>query len=568
MADLDSELSSRLARLADAVPLSAGRLDPVHRGAVQARHRVRMGWVTPAVALGIGVIVFGLFRVGPASQGGAVTSTVRGGDFELTLRSAKVHYTTEEPIDVVGELAYTGTAASVVISTDSGGPVLFAVREPVFGGIQLGGISDLTCARSTLTRNTPLVVPFKKAGTFDGEHPQASQFQGYLEDPVFRLPAGTWHIVASAQSPCLGSEPSFRLEAEIAIVVSDDPNATPGLPAPTPWADKPVYGGDDIGDFTMQLRAGHSSYVAGTPIDLSAWYTFLAGTGNSVTVSHFAPEMAFSITEVSADGAVVRSTTYDSACQEFSLQDAIDRHVSLTDGDLLEIHAADWPQETVDALKGGVLELPAGRWRITAVVDTTLGACGAQGEGRHLQASIEFDVVDPADSRVAPSSPAATSAPTPSPTAPAVSDADTAGPYTLTLSADQAVYHASDAITVTGSFVYAGSDPIAVQAFVPWDFSIAEPVHGMTISEYLSAECSHAVLQPGEQMEHAFIKGGGVHASDPQASFKLGYLTDPTLRLPPGTWHIQAISSLTEGTCGDKTVSLSTEIVIQVLPDP
>jgi hypothetical protein len=192
----------------------------------------------------------------------------------------------------------------------------------------------------------------------------------------------------------------YQLRAEIPIVVGDDPHATPGPPQPTPYINQPAYGGDDIGDFTFQLKAGHSTYAAGAPIDISAWYTFESGVGDSVIVSHFAPEVAFSITEVGAEGSAVRSKVYDSKCQEVTLQDGVNRHVALTDGDVMEIQAADWPAATVDGLNDDVLRLPIGRWRITAVVETTLGPCAARGENRQLHASVEFDVVDPADPRV------------------------------------------------------------------------------------------------------------------------------------------------------------------------
>jgi hypothetical protein len=390
MTDLDVELSNRLARLADAVPVAAAHLDSVHRTAVQARQRVRMAWVTPAIALVTAAIVVGLFGVGPSARAGA-TSTVRDGDFQLTLRSAKARYTTAEPIDVVGELTYTGASASVVISADDAGPVLLSVREPVFGAIQLGGVSQLMCARSTLTRNTPVVVPFKKAGGFDGEHPQASQFQAYFEDPVFRLPAGTWHIVATAQSPCLGSEASFKLETEIAIVVSDDPNATLGLPAPTPWADKPVYGGDDIGNMDLQVESVHPTYKAGSPIDLDTWYSFAEGPPLATTP--FIQEVAFSIVENDPVAAVVRTLAPDTGCGTTTVSPLEERHVRLDDTSVVLIKASDWPDESEAALKRGVLALPVGHWRITAVVRAKFGPCASPTETWEVHASVEFDVI-------------------------------------------------------------------------------------------------------------------------------------------------------------------------------
>jgi hypothetical protein len=393
MADLDTELLNRLSRLAGAVPVSTTHLDPVHRTAVQVRHRIHMAWLTPAVALVIGAIVLGVFRVGPASQGSGVSSTVRNGDFELTLRSAKARYTTDEPIDVVGDLTYTGSAASVVISADSEGPVMFSVREPVFGGIQLGGPSDLMCGRSTLTRNTPLVVPFKKSGAFDGEHPQASQFLAYFADPVFRLPAGTWHIDASVESPCLGSEPAFKLQASIAVVVSDDPNATPGLPGSTPWADKPVYGGDDIGNMTLQVKSEHASYVVGSPVQLDVYYAF--DEGPELATQPFVQEVAISLVQDDPNATVIRSSEADPGCTTRTITPVEQNHIPLADRNVVLIKAASWPATSANALARGVLDLPAGHWRFTAVVSALFGPCGKPETMWQVHASVEFDVVPP-----------------------------------------------------------------------------------------------------------------------------------------------------------------------------
>jgi hypothetical protein len=231
-----------------------------------------------------------------------------------------------------------------------------------------------------------------------------------MSDRVLRLPSGTWHIFAIAEfatgdcAPGLAASERYSLRAEIVVVVADDPAATPGPPEPTRFLNQPVYGGDDIGDFTMQLKAGHSTYVAGEPIDVSAWYTFGSGMGDSIMVSHFAPEMAFSISEVSGDAEVLRSLVYDADCQEVTLTDGVERYVPLIDDHVLTIKAAAWPPSTADALREGILRLPVGRWAITVVVETSLGPCGTQGEGRRLQASIEVEVVSPGGAE-APASP-------------------------------------------------------------------------------------------------------------------------------------------------------------------
>lgn len=416
MADLDRELSTRLSRLAEAVPVGRGRLDPVHRTAVAARHSVRLAWMTPLVVLVVGGLLVGLTTVGPLAPGaspvaGPISATDTRGAFGLTIRSARAVYRPGDPIDVAASLAFAGPAPSVTITHGlgvDGGPLGFGVVEavdvPGVGLIQLGGGYRLACRTSTFQRDVPIEAPYSKGGgplLDPPDGPTFEQLQAYMSDRVLRLPVGTWHIYAMADfatGDC-GAEDSQRylLRAEIVVVVANEPAATPGPPEPTRFLNAPVYGGDDIGDFGLQLKAGHSTYVAGAPIDISAWYTFGSGINNSITVSHFAPEMAFSISQVDGAAQVIRSRVYDSACQELTLDDGKENYVALADGNVTTIRAVDWPPSTADALKNGTLQLPVGRWRITAVVQTSIGPCGIPGEPRQLHASIEIDVVAAGD---------------------------------------------------------------------------------------------------------------------------------------------------------------------------
>lgn len=416
MADLDRDLANRLTRLASAVPVAPSQLDPVHRTAVAARQRVRLAWITPLIAL---VVIVGLSAlVGPRPSPGAtpslvsappsassaiptpflptepVVSTSRDGDFDLVLRAGKHVYAPNEPIDITAALTYRGAAETVDISTDSGGPIVFGIFEKVYGEIQIGGLSDLMCKHSTLTRDQPLVSTFKKMGGFDGDHPQASQFQAFFADPQLRLPTGTWHIYAASGSPCLGSEIAYSLRAEIEIVVADDPMSTPGIPVATDWQDKPVYGGDDVGSVVLQLKSGHSRYEEGAPIDVVVSYWF--ADGPTLVASHFGPEAELSIDQLDATQPKQLLRVYDSACVDLGRVDGMQRDVAIGPG-LMTFFRADVVPDGLDALfVDGSLRLPAGRWRITAVVAGTFGPCSAPGDQYQLRASIEIEVVKPA----------------------------------------------------------------------------------------------------------------------------------------------------------------------------
>lgn len=409
MTDLDTDLSNRLSRLAAAVPTVRGQLDPVHRSAVTVRQSVRLAWITPLVVIVVAIVGVSALN-GPVSQptpgatpspGPSATSAAaerqppvavdRDGDFELILRAGKPLYAPNEPIDVSASLTYRGTPGSVEISTDSGGPIMFGIRERVYGEIRLGGLSLLTCKRSTLTRDEPVVAPFKKSGSFDGEHPQADQFRAFFEDPQLRLPEGTWHLYAVSGGPCLGTEPQFQLNTEIEIVVDDDPTATPGHPSATDWADKPVYGGDDIGNMVFQVKSQHPTYEAGSPVQLDTYYWF--SEGPSLAEQPFVQEVAFSIVQVDPAAVEIRSIEPDPGCAKTRLTPGEERHVALDDGNVVLIKASSWPASSADALKRGVLDLPIGRWRITAVVTAHFGPCGAPDETWQVHASVEVDVV-------------------------------------------------------------------------------------------------------------------------------------------------------------------------------
>ena len=157
-------------------------------------------------------------------------STDIDGDFEFVLTSDKRVYRPDEPILIQAQLTYRGTSDTVLIGYDTT-PVSFWIFEKVFGTIKVGGLSLLTCGTQTLARNEPLVAPFQKAGHDTGD--DDDRFLAWMKDPVLRLPVGTWHITARSGSPCLDHGVPYSVGGQLTIVVSDDPAATPGLPAAT-----------------------------------------------------------------------------------------------------------------------------------------------------------------------------------------------------------------------------------------------------------------------------------------------------------------------------------------------
>ena len=236
MADLDRELATRLSRLATAVPVAPGRLDPVHRGAVEARQRVRMAWLTPLVILVAGVLLTSAIGIGPfapagtpgmtpgrspqatpnGTDSGPVTVTTRSGDFELMLASRTGRYTPDEPIELAATLIYHGVAPIEIAHAQGAnipalgngvgpdadgrpGPVGFGIVEPVVGDLALATFWRESCERLTLLPGESLLVPFAKSAGFSSDDPRADAYRAFLLDPDLKLDAGTWHPYAAAE---------------------------------------------------------------------------------------------------------------------------------------------------------------------------------------------------------------------------------------------------------------------------------------------------------------------------------------------------------------------------------
>jgi hypothetical protein len=243
----DLELQRRLAGLAEAVPLDAplpsGMVRPAIVRAGPASRGLGPGVFVPALALVlIATLAAGLARVGPFAPGVPAGSqpvqatapetssptesmgqvaTDQDGDFKLTLTSDKSSYRPDDPVAVTGSLVYQGPEASIELGHDSSGAIMFGVRERIYGAIDLNTVSLLMCGRTTLQRDIPLQLPFRKQGGFPGDDPAAESFKAFMFDPVLRLPGGTWHIYAVVDMTpfCAQSSPTAHLEAELTIVV-------------------------------------------------------------------------------------------------------------------------------------------------------------------------------------------------------------------------------------------------------------------------------------------------------------------------------------------------------------
>jgi hypothetical protein len=443
VADLDRELSARLSRLAAAVPVAPGRLDPVHRGAVEARQRVRLARLTPLVALVVAVTAFGLLEIKPFAPGASPSPMASGrtpeasdvsarpvvatdveGPYSLELRSSRTVYLANEPIDLRGTFVYSGDHD---IAVRYFWPHTFRIREQVHG-LTLLAAHPITMHYTPCPPILVLRPGERYEGTFaisgfSPSPPSTEEQRAFLADPELRLPPGTWHLQVRAEVIGGGScganattappAADTKLDAEIEIVVvpapepshpsivepTSAPEATEPPPFPSPL---PVRGTAPIDihvddELRLTLEAGDSVFRAGDPIQVEARYAYI-GSPLNATVAHFEPEVAYSIRQLEVPALIYRSQVYDSACTQQEMRAGIEQRVPLRHANLMTIEARSLPGDFDDKLAAGILALPAGQWRISASLHPLLGGC--QGEERDLIAWIDITVVPPGWSRV------------------------------------------------------------------------------------------------------------------------------------------------------------------------
>ena len=228
--------------------MSAGR-DPVEewrdvsrRAALATAYRPRSRAVArPAARLAVGaatalvlVVVLGglALRGRPTtiSPAGPVVASAEDASFRLDLTTPQATYSAEDAIEPVARMTYLGPRATETI-LHAAYPIGFRIEE-VGGQRSMGGGMDQPCLGTELAKGESAVLPFAKAGSPDD--PAQGFDRAWYEDPVLRLPAGTWRIIAYLDvfiGDCGGERHQLTVENEVEVVAG---NASPVAPTPSP----------------------------------------------------------------------------------------------------------------------------------------------------------------------------------------------------------------------------------------------------------------------------------------------------------------------------------------------
>lgn len=172
------------------------------------------------------VMVLLLVACGPGptpSPNGAAEPVIafdEQGPFRLELEFPKATYAAGEEIEALARLRFAGPGA-IEVAGPAGGLISFSLKE-VDGPRGAGFFHDDACAAYGVDAADPYTGGLVKSGaTFPGD-PNRAFIEAFLDDPVYRLPAGTWDI--SAWSSFLGkgcNQPETELSTNVRIVVTD-----------------------------------------------------------------------------------------------------------------------------------------------------------------------------------------------------------------------------------------------------------------------------------------------------------------------------------------------------------
>jgi hypothetical protein len=196
-----------------------------------------IGPLTVAVLIVVGGIA--LRSASPAASPGApVVGTAEDANFRLVLTTPRSTYTTNDAIEPVATVTFLGPNATETMF-HAMYPIGFRIEE--VGGVRnMGGGMDQPCISTELAKGASDVVPFGKAGSPDD--PKAGFDIAWYQDPVLRLPVGTWRIIAHLDiqlGKCGGEPHQLTVENLVHVVAGDTAPPTPSpvptsSPVPTP----------------------------------------------------------------------------------------------------------------------------------------------------------------------------------------------------------------------------------------------------------------------------------------------------------------------------------------------
>lgn len=147
------------------------------------------------------------------------------------------------------------------------------------------------------------------------------------------------------------------------------------------------------------------------------------------------------------------------------------------------------------------------------------------------------------------------------------SGSDSDGTFTLEIRVEDGAVAGEEPIVVEATLGHAGADDIVLAGSGSGVvfFTVTRLEDGLTSGPpAIQGDCAQHVFEAGQTQVVGFSKSGGFSADDPNAAFMRAYLADPDLRLPAGTWRIEATTTASVGECGGVPVELRAFVDVAV----
>ncbi len=153
----------------------------------------------------------------PSASGQGQSAAVEQDGFRLELRTDKQTYTTDEPITIAATLTYIGPENSVAVY--HGDPMVTFDLAELSGRREMGGVVHDVCRQTVLTKGKPIAIAYTKSAGWTGEDPNAAFYQGWMQDPLLHLPAGSWNVVVAGDFATGDCGPVIPVQVTLEITV-------------------------------------------------------------------------------------------------------------------------------------------------------------------------------------------------------------------------------------------------------------------------------------------------------------------------------------------------------------
>jgi hypothetical protein len=175
------------------------------------------GRVSTALAAALVVAMAGCSSPAPSSPstGGSqpIDARVESNGFVLRVALPSATYDSADPIPVETTITWVGPAPIGRIWGSGSGPAFFAFKEVGGAGREMSGPVTADCAVHDFPAGVPVAIPLRKGASWTDKDPNAAFYRAWSQDPVLRLPPGTWQLRVSAGgllAECSAAAPPFE----------------------------------------------------------------------------------------------------------------------------------------------------------------------------------------------------------------------------------------------------------------------------------------------------------------------------------------------------------------------